>query len=85
MKSEVWTITHCLGLGHESIVCAVSLRIHRATDGEYYRMYYGINISNDFMLIVDLGVVQKYNTHIWLEMAVTYFARNAYVLRHPST
>ena len=24
-KSEVWTITHCLGLGHETIVCAVCL------------------------------------------------------------
>ena len=22
IKSEVWTITHCLGLGHETIVCA---------------------------------------------------------------
>ena len=24
-KSEVWTITHCLGLGHETMVCAVCL------------------------------------------------------------
>ena len=23
IKSEVWTIIHCLGLGHESMVCAV--------------------------------------------------------------
>ena len=23
IKSEVWTITHCLGLGHETMVCAV--------------------------------------------------------------
>ena len=27
IKSEVWTITHCLGLGHEPIVCAVCLFI----------------------------------------------------------
>ena len=27
IKSEVWTITHCLGLGHETMVCAVSLSI----------------------------------------------------------
>ena len=27
IKSEVWTITHCLGLGHETIVCAVCLFI----------------------------------------------------------
>ena len=26
-KSEVWTITHCLGLGHETMVCAVCLSI----------------------------------------------------------
>ena len=27
IKSEVWTITHCLGLGHETTVCAVCLSI----------------------------------------------------------
>ena len=27
IKSEVWTITHCLGLGHEIMVCAVCLSI----------------------------------------------------------
>ena len=27
IKSEVWTITHCLGLGHEIMVSAVSLSI----------------------------------------------------------
>ena len=27
IKSEVWTITHCLGLGHETTVCAVCLFI----------------------------------------------------------
>ena len=27
IKSEVWTITHCLGLGHETIACAVCLSI----------------------------------------------------------
>ena len=27
VKSEVWTITHCLGLGHETMVCAVCLSI----------------------------------------------------------
>ena len=25
--SEVWTITHCLGLGHETMVCAVCLSV----------------------------------------------------------
>ena len=27
IKSEVWTITHCLGLGHETMVSAVCLSI----------------------------------------------------------
>ena len=27
IKSEVWTITHCLRLGHETMVCAVCLSI----------------------------------------------------------
>ena len=27
IKSEVWTITHCLGYGHETIVCVVCLSI----------------------------------------------------------
>ena len=27
IKSEVWTITHCLGLGHDTMVCTVCLSI----------------------------------------------------------
>ena len=27
IKTEIWTITHCLGLGHETMVCAVCLSI----------------------------------------------------------
>ena len=27
IKSKVWTITHCLGLGHETVLCAVCLSI----------------------------------------------------------
>ena len=27
IKSEIWTITHCLGLGHETIVCTMSFYI----------------------------------------------------------
>ena len=27
INSEVWTITHCLGLGHETMVCALCLSI----------------------------------------------------------
>ena len=31
IKSEVWTITHCLGLGHETMVCAVCLSVFLCT------------------------------------------------------
>ena len=27
IESEVWTITHCLGLGHETMVCAVCISV----------------------------------------------------------
>ena len=27
IKSKVWTVTHCLGLGHETLVCAVCLTV----------------------------------------------------------
>ena len=27
IKSEAWTITHCLGLGHETMVCAVCVYV----------------------------------------------------------
>ena len=29
IKSKVWPICHCLGLGHETMVCAVCLQLHR--------------------------------------------------------
>ena len=35
IKSEVWTITHCLGLGHETMVCAVCLSIFLRTYQEF--------------------------------------------------
>ena len=36
IKSEVWTITHCLGLGHETMVCAVCLSIFLPTSTAIY-------------------------------------------------
>ena len=44
MKSEVWTITHCLGLGHETMVCAVCLSIFFWTNAWpviMWHIYYG--------------------------------------------
>ena len=36
IKSEVWTIIHCLGLGHETMVCAVCLSIFIQTINSFY-------------------------------------------------
>ena len=36
IKSEVWTITHCLGLGLETMVCAICLIVFF-----WHRMHYG--------------------------------------------
>ena len=32
IKSEVWIITHCLRLGHETVVCAVCLSVFLLSD-----------------------------------------------------
>ena len=39
IKSEVWTIIHCLGLGHETMVCDVCLFISLWNEAAYlYRL-----------------------------------------------
>ena len=43
IKSEVWTITHCLGLGHETMVCAVCLSLFLCF-GHQFR--FSISIGN---------------------------------------
>ena len=46
IKSEVWTITHCLGLSHETMVCTVCLSIFlffwllTITSESYFRFDY---------------------------------------------
>ena len=42
IKSEVWTITHCLGLGHETVVSAVCLSKVKPVynDHLYNEIYY---------------------------------------------
>ena len=43
IKSEVWTIIHCLGLGHETMVCAVCLSIFLLTCYSQGKSSYSIN------------------------------------------
>ena len=42
IKSEVWTITHCLGLGHETMVCAVCLSVFSYT--VTFRIYHNVRL-----------------------------------------
>ena len=48
IKSEVWTITHCLGLGDETMVCAVCLFVFFLNKDNYLHMlfYKGWNYSS---------------------------------------
>ena len=48
IKSEVWTITHCLGLGRETMVCAVCLFVFFLNKDNYLHMsfYKGWNYSS---------------------------------------
>ena len=50
IKSEVWTITHCLGLGHETMVSAVCLSIFLCTHilyGKYCRYVLDIFLGGE--------------------------------------
>ena len=71
IKSEVWTITHCLRLGHERMVCAVCLSIFLSAFGlnilfSVIQSIISANIYNDastvkFILITasdELGLVK---------------------------
>ena len=53
IKSEVWTITHCLGLGHETMVCAVCLYsyciISEIANIIAVNMYIFTSIKSDYM------------------------------------
>ena len=44
IKSEVWTITHCLGLGYDTMVAAVSFYILNNNDVYMRRYMYWKNL-----------------------------------------
>ena len=48
IKSEVWAITHCLGLGHETMVCAVYLFIFLFP---CHRKLYGLGRRRGYTLL----------------------------------
>ena len=45
IKSEVWTITHCLGLGHETMVSAVCLSIFFSINQSWVLRRIDINVK----------------------------------------
>ena len=60
IKSEVWTINHCLGLGHETMVCAVCLSVlsYQRSDtpwrmGEWIIHKYRWSLVVDFLTTAD--------------------------------
>ena len=60
IKSEVWTIIHCLGLGHETKVCAVCLSICLAIF-EVSSGNTGVRYISYYVLI---GLVQPCRHHV---------------------
>ena len=59
IKSEVWTLAHCLGIGHETMVCAVCLSIFLQDTclnitiaswfNDYYKMLDNVTIDHFFL------------------------------------
>ena len=47
IKSAVWLICHCVGLGHETMVCAVSF--YREKQIKWTDKIFLVDISNDFL------------------------------------
>ena len=60
IKSEVWTITHCLGLGHETMVCAVCLSIFLWIDNYTSFHVYVISSSRHNL---KTGIIKRYPRH----------------------
>ena len=56
IKSEVWTITHCLGLGHETMVSAVCLSIF------LIKLQLYIHVSNVFFSSCKGNIYQQVHT-----------------------
>ena len=56
IQSEVWTITHCLGLGHETMVSAVCLSIFLSLENPCHsQIWYGNTRSCHGMIYTNVG------------------------------
>ena len=81
-KSEVWTITHCLGLGHETMVCALLLSIFlRNTVWFPYNM---INVIKILTLVIDSWAtkqVLRFKERNMYPVIVTFYAISRFFYR----
>ena len=48
MKSEIWIVSHCLGLSHKTIVCHVCVLICVVQGFSDSNMYFKLLLSNTF-------------------------------------
>ena len=72
IKSEVWTITHCLGLGHETIVCAVCLSIFLSLI--FIELYHYEEAQSDTHSCV--ADATQYNIHLYWATSHDFFHLN---------
>ena len=55
IKSEVWTTTHCLGLGHETMVCAVCLSIF---------FWANLHVGDQYLQLIYMSVMNPVMSNI---------------------
>ena len=70
---SVWTITHCLGLGHETMVCAV----HQIGSMNYYPLFRVRSWNNDMRCMSVYILI--HNLHWW---DMEYVIQNKAVFAH---
>ena len=71
IKSEVWIITHCLMLGHETMVCAVCLSIFVCYRLSALKCRFLNTAGKTYLIVTPIG----HDVLRWIE---EYFKRNTY-------
>ena len=73
IKSEVWTTTHCLGLGHETMVCAVCLSIFLCFRILHISNHYQISERPMIFILVDSPIYRLHWTIAMEKAAIHLF------------
>ena len=66
--SEVWTITQCLGIGHETMVCAVCLSIFLIFLINLWEARHSVNANRSAILILIFFHRSQIVTHAWVSV-----------------